>query len=153
MSSDPPKTLSIERVLIGGGLGLLSSVIGTLLVWFAGMIVLWISQRDLLTVGLAGITFLPIMLIVVFTPPNALLGALTGCTLALTAGLRKRSPGWICSALVGIVFAEVLFSLVLRLIVKPSSGDFVSIITRPGLTAIYGGIVGMIAGVFVRRII
>ena len=129
--------LGIASALIGG-------VLCLILAYGAGVVVIAISLRELPATVLAAVTVLPLMLIFIGIPVTSILGLMTGLLLGLGAALRGRPFGFLVGALLGIVCAEVVLSLLLPLVAPPQRDDFIHIVSSPYLSASYGVVLGVI---------
>ena len=134
-------------MLAGTASGILGSIAGIILVYVAGVAAIFMSVDEVLPALLAAITYLPLMLILIFFVPNLVLGAMIGLLLAASRQ-RRRLFVLAGGALIGGAVAEVVLSLVLPLIVPPQPGDFVSIATNRYLTGLYGLVLGLVTGCF-----
>lgn len=140
----------LRRILLGIAAGVLGGISCLILAYIVGVIVIAISLREALATLLAAVTVLPLMLIIVGVPVTFVLGLLTGALLGTMAALRKRPFGFPVSALVGMVGAELVLSLLVPLIAPPQRGDFIHIISNPYLSGSYGVALGAITSRFFR---
>lgn len=141
---------SFRRLLLGLAAGLLSAVITLILTYLVGVVVIFIQSRDVLTTLLAAGSVLLIMVLVVAMIPTMIMGGTIGLSLALASHITGRRLGFIVGGLFGIVLAEVVISVVLPLVFKSQSGDFVDLIRKPWLSGMYGLVLGAVSGLLFR---
>ena len=141
---------SFRKIFLGLLAGLLSALVGLFLVYLTGIVATAISTRDFFATLLAAATFLPLMVFFVLFFPSIALSLLVGLTLGLGSNFNKRASGLVVGALTGLIFAEIVLSLVLPLIVAPQAGDFTSIVSNHYLSAAYGLILGIFTSLFFR---
>jgi hypothetical protein len=139
-----------QKAFLGVAAGAISSIAGLVLAYIGGVLAIGISMQDLFATILAAVTFLPLMLIIVFLLPNLALGVMIGFLLGAGSNYRARPFGAIAGAIAGSVCSEIVFSFAIPLIVKPQPGDFVSIIANHYLSAVYGVIIGTLTGCIFR---
>ena len=142
----------VQNIFPGLLAGLASGLICLLLAYLVGVALTGFSTRELFATLLTAATVLPIVLALVVGPPTLVVGFLTGLTSGVLANFTRRLiiP---CTALTGLVAAEVVISFLLPLVVVPHEGDFTSIITNHYLSGLYGLILGTITGLLCRRLI
>jgi hypothetical protein len=154
MTRRPPRYLFMGIVA-----GAVSSVFVVILSYLAGVFVIAHSMPDrsqeaLIAVLLAAVTVLPLLLLIVVLPTTLLVGITAGFLLGLGSRLRGRPLGTFAGALVGLALSELVFSVALPHVAPPRpSGDFVSIVSSPYLSAAYGLTLGSTAGLIFRRLI
>ena len=142
-----------QRILFGWVAGIISAAATLLIAYVAGVVAVAASLRDFFATLLTALTFLPLMLLVVFLLPDLLAGTAVGLLLGLSSRLAGRTLGAFAGAIFGLVVAEAVFSLLLPLVFKPEpSRDFVNIISSPYVSGLYGVVLGSLAGVIFRRL-
>jgi hypothetical protein len=132
----------LRRIFLGIASGVLAGICCLIVSYFVGVIGIAISLREALATLLAAVTVLPLMLIIVGVPVTFVLGLMTGGLLGTMAALRNRPFGFLVSALVGMVCAELVLTLFVPLIAPPQPGDFIHIISNPYLSGTYGVLLG-----------
>jgi acid phosphatase family membrane protein YuiD len=139
-----------RRILLAWVAGIVSAAAALLIAYVAGVVAVAVNLRDLFATLLTAVTFLPVMLIIVFLPLDLLAGTAVGLMLGLCSRLAHRTLGAFTGAALGIVAAELVFSVLLPLVLKPGpSTDFGTVIGNPLLSGLYGVV---LAGVIFRRL-
>jgi Na+/proline symporter len=138
------------RTLFMGALaGLVGSVVGLILVYIVSVLAIFVGTQDFPSTLLAAVTYLPLMLILIFFLPNLVLGILIGLLLG-TMNRPGYLAGFAAGALIGFISVEVCLSVILPLIIAPQPGDFISILTNGYLTGPYGVVLGISTNCFFR---
>lgn len=130
--------------------GLFGSVTGLVIVYVVSVAVIFLKDQDILGTLLAAVTYLPLMLIIVFFLPNLALGILMGLLLSIINSQKGRLFSFMVGAVVGFLFVEVAFSFILPVIIPPQPGDFISIVSNRFLTGAYGLTLGILTNCFLR---
>jgi len=139
-----------RRILAGVMAGLFGAVAGLVIVYVGSVIAIFLPDQEILGTLLAALTYLPLMLIIVFLFPNLALGILLGVLLSIINHQRGRLFSFTVAAILGFLFMEVAFSFILPLISPPEPGDFVSIASNRFLTGTYGMTFGILTNGFLR---
>ena len=141
----------MKKLFIGLAAGLLSALIGLVLAYLVGVIVIAVHTKELVPTVLASVTVLPLMLLFVLLLPTLVLGLLVGAVVVVSssAGRRVHFAGEIAGVLLGVI----LLSVLLPLVVKPQPGDFTSIVSQPVGAALYGLVVGVMASRLFRALV
>jgi hypothetical protein len=138
-----PQALSFRRIFLGIAAGLLGAIGGLILAYIVGVVVTFIRTSELFPTLLVALTYLPLMLLFVLLGPSIVITSMVGLTLGM-ATFTKRAAGLIAvGSIAGIMFGEIVLSLVLPLIVAPEPGDFTSIVSNHYLSGAYGLILGV----------
>ena len=132
--------------------GLLATLVSLLLAYVVGVIVILITVHEIAATALAALTVLPIMLLLFLLPLSLAIGFGTGVVLAMVSHLRQRPVGAVIGALVALVLAELLLSLIAPRLFGTSDRDFTDIIRNPLLSASYGIVLGGLTGFAFRRL-
>ena len=138
-----------RRVLAGVMAGLFGGVAVLVIVYIGSVVAIFLPDQEILGTLLAAVTYLPLMLIILLFPTLAL-GIVLGVLLSIINHQRGRLFSFSVAALVGFLFAEVVFSFILPLIIPPEPGDFVSIASNRLLTGTYGMTLGILTNGFLR---
>ena len=139
-----------RRILPGVMAGLFGSVAGLVVVYVVSVVAIFLKDQEILGTLVAALTYLPLMLIIVFFLPNLALGILMGLLLSIINRQRGRLFSFTVGAVVGFLFVEVAFSFILPLLIPPQPGDFVSIVSNRILTGTYGMTLGILTNGFLR---
>jgi hypothetical protein len=132
--------------------GIVAAAVVFVIAYVVGVVAIAVSMQDFFATLLAAVTVLPLMLIIVFLLPNLLIGMTVGLLLGVGSRFRNRRLGVVAGALVGLVLAELVFSLALPRVAPPQpSGDFITIVSNPYLSGAYGVVLGSLAGLLFRR--
>jgi hypothetical protein len=148
-SSLEQNTLSqsiLKNVLIGVAAGLLATLVSVLLSYVVGVVVTLVAVDELAAAALAALTVLPIMLLFFLLPLSLAIAFGTGLVLAVVSHRRQRPVGAVIGALVALVLAELILSLIAPLVFGTSDRDFIDIIGNPLLSASYGIVLGGLTG-------
>jgi len=129
--------------------GLLSAVLGLVLAYVAGVIVIAVHTKEFLPTVLASTTVLPLMLLFVLLLPSLLLGLLLGAVMVVSNGKFAYFTG----AIAGVVLGVLLLSVILPLVIKPEPGDFTSTISQPIVAGLYGLVIGTVASRLFRALV
>ncbi len=138
-----PRQFSFRRIFLGLAAGLLSTPVGLILAYVVGFAGVAFKTRDLFATLLTGFTFLPIMLALVLAIPTLVISTLVGLTIGTIANFTSRFLK-LGGALLGVVWAEIVLSGLLPLIVVPQPGDFTSIVSNHFVAGAYGLIMGIL---------
>jgi len=132
--------------------GIISGLAGLVFAYLAGVLAIGFTSRDIFATLLAAATVLPLMLIIVFTLPSVLIGVLIGLLLGAVSNFSRHHVGLVAGAIIGLLCGEAVLSFVVPLILRPQSGDFISIISNRYLSAGYGLFLGLLTSSIFQRI-
>jgi hypothetical protein len=141
---------SFRKIFLGIAAGLISALACLILAYIAGVVSTAISTKDFFATLLVGVTYLPLMLLLVLFLPSLGIALVVGVTLGLISNSTKSIVGVVAAAIDGVVFGEIVLSFIVPLIVVPQAGDFTSIVSNHYLAAGYGLVLGLLTGVFFR---
>ena len=139
--------LSFRRIFLGIAAGLVSAIVGLLLAYLIGIVATAITTRDFFATLLVAFTYLPLMVFFILFFPSIALSLLVGLTLGFS-NYDKRAARLAVGAITGLMFGEIILSLVLPLIVSSHPGDFTSIVSNYYLSGAYGLILGVLTSMF-----
>jgi hypothetical protein len=130
--------------------GLIGAGVGFIIAYVVGVVAIAASSREIAPTLFASLTVLPLMLLLVFLPLELIITGTTGLLLGAGSHFAKRTLGVVAGALVGLVCAETVLSIVVPLVIQPKPDDFVHIIGNPYLAAVCGVSLGALVGLFFR---
>jgi len=131
---------SVAKILYGFLAGLLSALVTLIFTYLIGVVVIAVTTREFFATVLASVTVWPLMLLFVLLVPTVVAGVLVSFTISLAS-----RHDYLTGAIAGVAFSLALLSGLLPLIFAPANGDFISIISRPTLSAAYGLVLGLVA--------
>jgi uncharacterized membrane protein required for colicin V production len=138
------------KMFLGVIAGLISAVAGLIIAYVVGVAAIAYSTQELPATLLASVTVLPLMLLIVFLPLELIITVTTGLLLGAGSHFRNRTLGVVAGALVGLLCAEIVLSLLVPLVIPPKPDDFIHIISNPYLSAACGIVLGSLTGLFFR---
>lgn len=138
------------KMFLGMIAGLISAVVGLIIAYVVGVAAIAYATQDFSATLIASVTVLPLMLLIAFLLPDLIITGTTGLLLGAGSHFMNRTLGVVTGALVGLVCAEIILSLLVPLVIPPKPDDFVHIISNPYLSAACGIVLGSLTGLFFR---
>ena len=141
----------MKKIFIGLAAGLLSALVGLVLAYVVGVVVIAVHTKEFFPTLLASVTVLPLMLLFVLLLPTLVLGLLVGAVIVVSsmAGRQVHFAGGIAGVLLGVI----LLGALLPLVVTPQPGDFTSIVSHPVVAGLYGLVLGLVASQLFRKLV
>ena len=141
----------MRKLFYGIAAGLVSALVCSLLAYVVGIAIIMADTRELLPTLLSAVTMLPLLLLLILLLPTLVIGLLVGISLGVSA--KATSRVYIVGAVAGVLFALVVLSGVLPLMIAhPSHDDFIAFISRPFRSGTYGLTLGLIASLIFRKL-
>ena len=140
----------MKKLLIGLAAGLLSALVGLVLAYATGVVVIAVHTREFFPALLASITVLPLLLLFVLLLPTLALGLLVGAAIVVSGSTIPRVH--FAGGIAGVLLGVILLSALLPLIVTPQPGDFTSIVSHPVVAGLYGLVIGFVASRLFRAL-
>lgn len=130
----------------------MATIVSLALAYFVGLVATFISVREFAPTVLVGLTVLPIMLLVVLLPLGLAIAVVTAVLLAIISHVRERLVGGLGGAIIAVLLAELVLSVIANGIFGTEGSDFVDIVSHPLVSAAYGAILGGLTGLGFRRL-
>ena len=140
----------MRNIFYGIAAGLLSAILSIVLAYVVGVALIFSHTRELFPTLLTAATMLPLLLLIVLLLPTLVIGLLTGITIGVTT--KTTSLVYIVGTVAGVIFALVVLSGVLPLLIAHPPDDFVGIVSRPFRAGTYGLVVGLIASFIFHKL-
>jgi hypothetical protein len=141
----------VAKILLGLLAGLLSAVVGLVLAYLVGVIVIAVHTKEFLPTVLASVTVLPLMMLFVLLLPTLVLGLLVGVAIVMSNSVVRQVH--FAGGTAGVLLGVILLSALLPLVVTLHPGDFTSIVSHPVVAALYGLVIGLVASRLFRMLV